>query len=101
MQLPDSKRKVGRMMLVQVAARLGYLEEVGLDYLTLDRPVRTLSGGEARRVRPDRRLGSSLVDMLYLLDEPSIGLHPRNINQLIASVEATPRPWRRGNRRRA
>ena len=76
LQLPDWQRQVGRMMLEQVQARLGYLEAVGLGYLTLDRTLRTLSGGEARRVALTSALGSSLVNMLYVLDEPSIGLHP-------------------------
>jgi excinuclease ABC subunit A len=87
LQLPAWEQQVGRMMLEQVQARLGYLEEVGLGYLTLDRPLRTLSGGEARRVALTASLGSSLVNMLYVLDEPSIGLHPRDINQLIAAIE--------------
>ena len=87
LQLPSWERQVGRMMLEQVEARLGYLEEVGLGYLTLDRPLRTLSGGEARRVALTASLGSSLVNMLYVLDEPSIGLHPRDINQLIAAIK--------------
>ena len=64
------------MMLDQVQARLGYLDAVGLGYLTLDRTLRTLSGGEAQRVALTSALGSSLVNMLYVLDEPSIGLHP-------------------------
>ncbi|MCC6127028.1 MAG: excinuclease ABC subunit UvrA [Pirellulales bacterium] len=81
------QRQVGRMMLEQVQNRLGYLESVGLHYLTLDRPLRTLSGGEARRVALTSALGSSLVNMLYVLDEPSIGLHPRDINQLLSAVE--------------
>jgi excinuclease ABC subunit A len=75
------------MMLEQVQNRLGYLEEVGLGYLTLDRPLRTLSGGESRRVALTSALGSSLVNMLYVLDEPSIGLHPRDIHQLLAAVK--------------
>jgi excinuclease ABC subunit A len=87
LQLPAWEQQVGRMMLEQVQARLGYLEEVGLGYLTLDRPLRTLSGGEARRVALTASLGSSLVNMLYVLDEPSIGLHPRDINQLIAAIK--------------
>ncbi len=87
LQLPAWQRQVGRMMLEQVQARLGYLEEVGLGYLTLDRPLRTLSGGEARRVALTASLGSSLVNMLYVLDEPSIGLHPRDINQLINAIK--------------
>jgi len=87
LQLPAWEKQVGRMMLEQVVARLGYLEEVGLGYLTLDRPLRTLSGGEARRVALTASLGSSLVNMLYVLDEPSIGLHPRDINQLITAIK--------------
>ena len=87
LQLPDWERQIGRMMLEQVEARLGYLQQVGLGYLTLERPLRTLSGGEARRVALTASLGSSLVNMLYVLDEPSIGLHPRDINQLIVAIE--------------
>jgi excinuclease ABC subunit A len=74
------------MMLEQVRARLGYLEAVGLGYLTLDRTLRTLSGGEVRRVALTAALGSSLVNMLYVLDEPSIGLHPRDVRRLIDAI---------------
>ncbi len=84
--LDDQERQVGRMMLEQVENRLGYLEQVGLDYLTLDRAIRTLSGGELRRVAMTSALGSSLVNMLYVLDEPSIGLHPRDVGQLLGAV---------------
>ncbi len=87
LDLPDYQRQVGRMMLDQVRARLSYLEAVGLGYLTLDRTLRTLSGGEARRVALTSALGSSLVNMLYVLDEPSIGLHPRDIQQLLDVVK--------------
>ena len=86
LELSDFQRQVGRMMLDQVRARLAYLEAVGLGYLTLDRVLRTLSGGEARRVALTSALGSSLVNMLYVLDEPSIGLHPRDIRQLLDAV---------------
>lgn len=78
--------QVGRQMLQQVQARLGYLEKVGLGYLTLDRTLRTLSGGEIRRVALSSALGSSLVNMLYVLDEPSIGLHPRDIQRLLDAI---------------
>lgn len=84
--LPRHEQLVGRMMLEQVRARLGYLDAVGLGYLTLDRMLRTLSGGEARRVALTSALGSTLVNMLYVLDEPSVGLHPRDVDRLIESV---------------
>ena len=87
LQLPDWERRIGRMMLEQVQARVSYLELVGLGYLTLDRMLRTLSGGEARRVALTSALGSSLVNMLYVLDEPSIGLHPRDIDQLLDAIQ--------------
>lgn len=86
LELSDWQRRVGRMMLEQVQLRLGYLEAVGLGYLTLDRTIRTLSGGEARRVALTSALGSSLVNMLYVLDEPSIGLHPRDVDALVESI---------------
>lgn len=86
LDLTDYERTVGKMMLEQVHARLGYIEAVGLGYLTLDRTLRTLSGGEVRRVALTSALGSSLVNMLYVLDEPSIGLHPRDIDRLIGAI---------------
>jgi excinuclease ABC subunit A len=86
LELSNERRHIGRMMLEQVRARLGYLETVGLDYLTLDRTLRTLSGGEARRVALPAALGSSLVNMLYVLDEPSIGLHPRDTGRLLSAI---------------
>jgi len=88
-QLPltDYQRQVGRTMLEQVSARLKYLRQVGLGYLALDRTMRTLSGGETRRVALTSALGSSLVNMLYVLDEPSIGLHPRDVSHLIEAIK--------------
>jgi len=86
LDLAESQRRVGRTMLEQVQMRLGYLESVGLGYLTLDRTIRTLSGGEGRRVALTSALGSSLVNMLYVLDEPSIGLHPRDVDRLVESI---------------
>jgi excinuclease ABC subunit A len=86
--LTDWERQVGRTMREQVLARLGYLESVGLGYLSLDRTLRTLSGGEARRVALTSALGSSLVNMLYVLDEPSVGLHPRDVQQLIGAIHS-------------
>lgn len=80
--------------LEQVQARLSYLCEVGLGYLALSRTLRTLSGGEAQRTALTAALGSSLVNMLYVLDEPSVGLHPHDVQQLSAAIE---RLARRGN----
>ena len=73
-----------RTLLTEILARLRYLVEVGVGYLTLDRPARTLSGGEAQRIALTTALGSHLVGTLFVLDEPSIGLHPRDIGRLIA-----------------
>jgi excinuclease ABC subunit A len=84
--LTDWERAVGRTMLEQVQNRLGFLESVGLGYLTLDRSLRTLSGGEAQRVSLTTALGSSLVNMLYVLDEPSVGLHPADVDRLVRAI---------------
>jgi excinuclease ABC subunit A len=84
--LTAEEQTIGRVMLDPVRARLGYLESVGLRYLTLDRTLRTLSGGEAQRVALTAALGSSLVNMLYVLDEPSVGLHPRDTDRLVQAV---------------
>jgi len=86
LELPDWQRKIGRVMLDQSQARLKYLVDVGLGYLTLDRTLRTLSGGEAQRVALTSALGSSLVNMLYVLDEPSVGLHPRDVDRLTGAI---------------
>lgn len=80
--------------LESVQTRLNYLCEVGLGYLSLNRPLRTLSGGEAQRTALTAALGSSLVNMLYVLDEPSVGLHPFDVEQLSVAIE---RLARRGN----
>ncbi|MBL9093981.1 MAG: excinuclease ABC subunit UvrA [Planctomycetaceae bacterium] len=87
LKLTDYELSVGRTMLEQVQSRIGYLEQVGLGYLTLDRTVRTLSGGEMQRVTLTSTLGSGLVNMLYVLDEPSAGLHPRDTDRLITAVK--------------
>ena len=75
------------LVLDEVRSRLGYLVEVGLGYLTLDRPTRTLSGGETERVNLTTCLGTRLVNTLYVLDEPSVGLHPRDTGRLIKILE--------------
>jgi excinuclease ABC subunit A len=81
--LAPQKREIARRLLDEIGARLGFLLEVGLDYLTLDRPAATLSGGEGQRLRLATQIGSSLVGVLYILDEPSIGLHPRDNARLL------------------
>jgi excinuclease ABC subunit A len=86
LDLPAWERQVARTMLEQVENRLSYLVDVGLGYLTLDRTLRTLSGGEAQRVALTGALGSSLVNMLYVLDEPSVGLHPRDVDRLTDAI---------------
>ncbi|SDV49320.1 UvrA family protein [Chitinasiproducens palmae] len=75
-----------RLLLVEVRNRIGYLCDVGLDYLTLDRQSRTLSGGEVQRINLTTALGTSLVNTLFVLDEPSIGLHPRDIDRIVGAM---------------
>ena len=70
----------------EVRARLGFLLDVGLGYLSLDRPTRSISGGEAQRIRLATQIGSRLTEVLYILDEPSIGLHQRDNRKLIDSL---------------
>ncbi len=77
-----------QMLLGEVSSRLGYLVEVGLGYLSLDRPTRTLSGGETERVNLTTCLGASLVNTLFVLDEPSVGLHPRDTGRLIRIMQS-------------
>ena len=74
-------------MLKEIRGRLGFLLNVGLHYLTLDRTAPTLSGGEAQRIRLAGQIGCGLVGVLYILDEPSIGLHPRDNERLLRSLE--------------
>ncbi len=86
LELTQHERTVAKTMLQQVTARLTFLREVGVGYLSLDRTLRTLSGGEAQRVTLTSVLGSSLVNMLYVLDEPSVGLHPRDVGRLVSAI---------------
>ncbi len=85
--LSDRQRKIADRVLKEIADRLGFLVNVGLDYLTLDRSASTLSGGEAQRIRLATQIGSRLMGVLYVLDEPSIGLHPRDNKRLIRTLE--------------
>lgn len=81
--LDETRARVAETILREIRARVGFLVEVGLGYLTLSRQTRTLSGGEAQRINLANSLGSSLVDTLYVLDEPTVGLHPRDTDALL------------------
>ncbi len=85
-ELPPWQRRVGHLLLEQVVARLTYLDRVGVGHLSLERPLRTLSGGEAQRVALTSALGSNLVGMLYVLDEPCVGLHPADMPRLVEAI---------------
>ena len=87
LQLPEWQQQIARPLVADVRSRLSYLVDVGVGYLAIDRPLRTLSGGEAQRVALTTTLGSNLVDMLYVLDEPSVGLHPADVGPLAAAIE--------------
>ncbi len=86
-ELSETDRHVARLILREIAERLRFLENVGIGYLSMDRSSATLSGGEAQRIRLATQIGSSLVGVLYILDEPSIGLHQRDNSKLIATLE--------------
>lgn len=85
--LSDRHRTIAHQILIEIRARTKFLQDVGLDYLTLDRRASTLSGGEAQRIRLATQIGSGLSGVLYVLDEPSIGLHQRDNNRLIATLK--------------
>lgn len=87
LQLNERDSFIARQVIKEINARLGFLLDVGLDYLTLDRAAGSLSGGEAQRIRLATQVGSSLVGVLYVLDEPSIGLHPRDNERLLATLK--------------
>ncbi len=84
--LSERDRTIAEEILKEIRARLGFMEEVGLDYLTLDREASTLSGGESQRIRLATQIGSGLVGVLYVLDEPSIGLHQRDNDRLLNTL---------------
>ena len=87
LELTDTERQIARLILREIDERLRFLDNVGVGYLSLDRAAATLSGGEAQRIRLATQIGSSLVGVLYILDEPSIGLHQRDNARLIATLE--------------
>jgi excinuclease ABC subunit A len=86
LELTSREQQIARQVLKEIDNRLGFLVNVGLDYLTLDRAAGTLAGGEAQRIRLATQIGSGLVGVLYILDEPSIGLHPRDNTRLIKTL---------------
>ncbi len=87
LELTETEATIAAEILKEIRARLGFLVSVGLDYLTLSRKAGTLSGGEAQRIRLATQIGSSLVGVLYILDEPSIGLHQRDNSKLISTLK--------------
>src|SRR5690606_33388426 len=87
LKLTETQRFIAERILKEIRERLGFLVSVGLDYLSLDRQAGTLSGGESQRIRLATQIGSGLVGVLYILDEPSIGLHQRDNKKLIATLE--------------
>ncbi|MER2088076.1 MAG: excinuclease ABC subunit A, partial [Rhodococcus sp. (in: high G+C Gram-positive bacteria)] len=86
LELEGNSRIVAKQILKEIDSRLGFLSDVGLGYLTLSRGAGTLSGGEAQRIRLATQIGSALMGVLYILDEPSIGLHQRDNAKLIATL---------------
>ena len=92
---------IAERVLKEINARLRFLVDVGLDYLSLDRPAGTLSGGEAQRIRLATQIGSGLVGVLYVLDEPSIGLHQRDNHRLIETLVRLREPGQHADRGRA
>ncbi len=99
--IADDQRPVAEPIVAEIVRRLAFLDRVGTEYLTLDRAADTLSGGERQRVRLATGIGSGLVGVLYLLDEPSIGLHPRDNDRLIAALRDLQQQGKYGGRRRA
>jgi excinuclease ABC subunit A len=88
LELPEHQQQVANRILIEIRNRLDYMERVGLGYLTLNRLTNTLSGGEYQRIKLATSLGSALVGSMYILDEPSIGLHPRDTKRLVSVLES-------------
>jgi len=86
LELNDAQRQIAHEVLKEIRTRLGFLADVGLHYLTLERNAPTLSGGEAQRIRLASQIGSGLTGVLYILDEPSIGLHQRDNRKLLHTL---------------
>src|SRR5690606_34582437 len=88
LRLDPSREKIARRLLMEITNRIKFLNDVGLSYLTLNRLSNTLSGGESQRINLATSLGSSLVGSVYVLDEPSIGLHPKDTQKLIGVLKS-------------
>ncbi|WP_337041638.1 excinuclease ABC subunit UvrA [Emticicia sp. 17c] len=88
LQLPEYQQSIAKRILIEINSRLDFMERVGLGYLTLNRLTSTLSGGEFQRIKLATSLGSALVGSMYILDEPSIGLHPRDTRRLVSVLES-------------
>lgn len=86
-RISERQNQIGAEVIKEIRKRVGFLSQIGLTYLTLDRPLRTLSGGEAQRIRLATQIGTQLVGVLYIMDEPSIGLHQRDNEKLIQSLK--------------
>ena len=99
LELTEHETQAAKQLLIEIRSRLRFMEDVGLSYLTLSRMSNTLSGGEGQRINLAKSLGSSLVGSLYVLDEPSIGLHPRDTDSRAART-ARFRQYHRSGRAR-
>ena len=87
LELSEQQLLIGKQILKEIRARVSFLADVGLNYLTLARGTASLSGGEAQRIRLATQIGSGLVGVAYILDEPSIGLHQRDNDKLLATLK--------------
>ena len=93
LELADRQKFIGADILKEIKARIQFLMDVGLDYLSLSRATGTLSGGEAQRIRLATQIGSGLVGVAYILDEPSIGLHQRDNDKLLGTLIHLRESW--------
>ena len=100
-KLTPKQNEIAQRILKEIRERLGFLNDVGLDYLTLSRNSGTLSGGESQRIRLASQIGSGLTGVLYVLDEPSIGLHQRDNARLLETLKHLRDMGNSGDRRRA
>ena len=96
LELPEHDRRIARLVLREIEERLQFLDNVGVGYLSMERAAATLSGGEAQRIRLATQIGSSLVGVLYILDEPSIGLHQRDNERADRHASPAARPGKHG-----